>query len=142
MAKGIDTPFQATAPYTDNEIMTDYSRDATGANTPNTRPQPPSTDPSAPTALNLANISADQNHASLVAALEAPLDGVKIVIIHVKDTFTDGPLVGNQILKELQDGEKEMQKAGKGLGCVFEISKSGGSYWFWKKKMQETGKKR
>jgi cAMP phosphodiesterase len=134
MAKCVDTPFQAMAPYTDDETMTDYSRDVTGTNTPNPR-LPPTTNshmshPSAPTALNLANISPEHNRAMLAAAFEAPLKGVKVVVIHVKDTFQDGPLVGDQILKELQEGEKEMQDAGRALGCAFEISRSGGSYWF------------
>ncbi|KAH4342404.1 hypothetical protein HBH98_164310 [Parastagonospora nodorum] len=130
MAKGIDTPFQTTAPYTDDDGMTDYSRDVTGTNTPNPHIPHLHSQTSAPADLNLSNISADHNHALLAAALEAPLKGVKVVIIHVKDTFCDGPLVGDQILKELQEGEREMQEAGKGLGCAFEISRSGESYWF------------
>ena len=66
----------------------------------------------------------------LSAAFDAPLKGVKIVIIHVKDSFMDGPLVGEQILRELREGEEVLQEAGKGLGCQFEVSAAGESYWF------------
>jgi cAMP phosphodiesterase len=132
VARGIDSPLAGTAPYTDDETMTDYSRDATGTHTP----VPHATHtfhashPSAPAALNLSTVSAEHSRALLAAAFDAPLKGVKIVIIHVKDTLSDGPLVGEQILKELNAGEKELQDQGRGLGCVFEISRSGGSYWF------------
>lgn len=42
----------------------------------------------------------------------------------------DGPLVGEQILRELREGEEVLQEAGKGLGCQFEVSAAGESYWF------------
>lgn len=121
-AKGVDSPFLAAAPYMDDEMMTDYSRDGTGANTPNPHLIKP--------------VHHSQNQQSSTSALfnlstiDAPLKGLKVVIIHVKDTFSDGSLVGEQILKELEDGERELGQQGRGLGCVFEISRSGGSYWF------------
>jgi len=118
LQRGIDTP---TGMATDDEAMTDLSR----AQTPT-----PGTHPSAPAALNLSAVSAEHNRALLAAAFDAPLKGVKVVIIHVKDTFSDGPMVGDQILKELVEGEEELKGVGKGLGCVFEVSRSGGSYWF------------
>jgi cAMP phosphodiesterase len=127
LARPIDTPLSSSAPYIDDENMTDYSRDATGTCTPILVSH---SNPSAPVALNLSTLSTEHNNALLAAAMDTPLKGVKVVIIHVKDTLTDGPVVGDQILKELKEGEKEMQENGKGLGCVFEISKSGGSYWF------------
>jgi elongation factor 1-gamma len=58
------------------------------------------------------------------------LKGLKVVVIHVKDTLTDGALVGETILRELRDGEEELKAEGRGLGCVFEVSKAGESYWF------------
>lgn len=51
-----------------------------------------------------------------------PLEGLKVVIIHVKDKLSDGPDVGDTILQELQDYEMEAQ-----LGCEFIISKPGQS---------------
>ncbi|TWU75771.1 3',5'-cyclic-nucleotide phosphodiesterase pde1 [Metarhizium rileyi] len=54
-----------------------------------------------------------------------PLEGLKVVIIHVKDRLEDGPQVGTTILQQLQDHEKEMN-----LGCEFIISKSGTSLYF------------
>ncbi|KAH8728071.1 hypothetical protein GQ44DRAFT_737780 [Phaeosphaeriaceae sp. PMI808] len=135
VAKGVDTPLTATAPYIDEEMMTDYSIGPSGTHTPilnsNSNPAPtsitlhpqnPASQPAAPTSLNLG-LTTEQSRAMLAAAFESPLKGVKIVIIHVKDTFSDGPLVGDQILKELQEGEAELQEQGKGLG-------SGESYWF------------
>lgn len=140
VGKGIDTPLLA---QTDDEFMTDYapSRNETGTHTPNpnylasnstvTNPHNPlASHPSAPPALNLSSVSAEHNRALLAAAFECPLKGVKIVVIHVKDTFADGPLVGDQILRELQEGEAALKEQGRGLGCQFEVSKSGESYWF------------
>jgi cAMP phosphodiesterase len=49
-----------------------------------------------------------------------PLKGVKIVIIHVKDTLDDGPGMGTKILEELTRYEEEEQ-----IGCEFVISKMG-----------------
>ncbi|KAH7162281.1 cAMP phosphodiesterases class-II-domain-containing protein [Dactylonectria estremocensis] len=53
-----------------------------------------------------------------------PLQGLKIVIIHVKDKLTDGPPVGETILQELLDHDKESP-----LGCEFIISKPGQSFY-------------
>ncbi|KAK7428617.1 3',5'-cyclic-nucleotide phosphodiesterase pde1 [Neonectria magnoliae] len=52
------------------------------------------------------------------------LEGLKVVIIHVKDRLSNGPPVGEKILQELQDYEKDAQ-----LGCEFIISKSGQSFY-------------
>ena len=68
--------------------------------------------------------------AAAVVAYERPLRGVKVVVIHVKDTLTDGPLVGDSILEQLQEYEEKLTAESKALGCTFEISKAGGSYWF------------
>jgi len=59
-----------------------------------------------------------------------PLDGLKVVIIHMKDTLRDGPLVGDSILRQLLEHEEALKQAdGVGLGCEFVISKVGESYW-------------
>ncbi|PVH92016.1 hypothetical protein DM02DRAFT_605887 [Periconia macrospinosa] len=82
-------------------------------------------------ALNLSNVSSEHSKAVLAAAFDsAPLKGLKVVIIHVKDSLSDGPLVGEGILSELREGERDMGDRGKGLGCLFEVAVSGGSYWF------------
>ncbi|KPM36069.1 hypothetical protein AK830_g10510 [Neonectria ditissima] len=52
------------------------------------------------------------------------LEGLKVVIIHVKDRLSNGPPVGEKILQELQDYEKDAQ-----LGCEFIVSKSGQSFY-------------
>jgi cAMP phosphodiesterase len=59
-----------------------------------------------------------------------PLHGVKVIIIHVKDTFKDGPHVSERILDELREYEAGLREEGIGLGCEFVISASGESYWF------------
>lgn len=59
-----------------------------------------------------------------------PLDGLKVVIIHMKDTLRDGPLVGDSILAQLKEHEAAMRGVdGIGLGCEWIISKVGESYW-------------
>lgn len=140
--KGVDTPLSSTHPHslTDDDFMTDFSNTPTGAHTPNhIRPGcatsgPPhnlhASHPSAPSALNLNSVSAEHNRALLSAAFESPLKGLKVVVIHVKDTCEDGPPVGNTILRQLQEGEAKMKEEGRGLGCSFEVSKSGDAYWF------------
>lgn len=52
------------------------------------------------------------------------LEGLKVVIIHVKDKLSDGPPVGETILQELLDHEKDAQ-----LGCEFIVSKPGQSFY-------------
>ncbi|KAH7170186.1 cAMP phosphodiesterases class-II-domain-containing protein [Dactylonectria macrodidyma] len=53
-----------------------------------------------------------------------PLQGLKVVIIHVKEKLTDGPPVGETILQELLDHDKDAP-----LGCEFIISKPGQSFY-------------
>lgn len=53
-----------------------------------------------------------------------PLEGLKVVIIHVKENLSDGPEPGDVILKQLQDYEIEAR-----LGCEFIISHSGQSFY-------------
>jgi len=61
---------------------------------------------------------------------EGPLKGVKVVVIHVKDTMADGPRVEDCILEQLVAHEERLKGLGKGLGCEFVVSESGDSYWF------------
>ena len=62
--------------------------------------------------------------------IEPPLKGVKVVVIHVKDSMADGPLVGDSILSELRAHEEKLKAAGKPLGCSFDVSCSGDMYLF------------
>ncbi|KAG9641646.1 hypothetical protein KCU69_g18474, partial [Aureobasidium melanogenum] len=62
---------------------------------------------------------------------DAPLQGVKVVIIHIKDTMEDGPHVGERILMQLNEHADAVDLEGFGkLGCEFVISKSGEDYHF------------
>lgn len=63
-------------------------------------------------------------------ALDPPLASVTVVIIHVKDTFKDGPPVSETILAQLEAWEQDLKGQGQPLGCTFVISRSGESYWF------------
>lgn len=58
------------------------------------------------------------------------LSGVTIVIIHIKDTFKDGPPVSETVLQQLQEHEEALKESGVPLGCKFVISKCGESYEF------------
>ena len=53
-----------------------------------------------------------------------PLEGLQVIIIHVKDPLRDGPDIGKSILDQLKEHEAEAQ-----LGCTFTISQSGMSLW-------------
>jgi cAMP phosphodiesterase len=65
-----------------------------------------------------------------VASWDPPLKGMRVVVIHVKDTYKDGPHVSETINEELNAYEQGLKEEGKALGCEFVISKSGESYWF------------
>ena len=69
----------------------------------------------------------DRNNPTSVRELsfsQRPLDGLQVIIIHVKETLKDGPEPGEKILAQLKQAEKEEQ-----LGCTFLISKAGASIW-------------
>ena len=53
-----------------------------------------------------------------------PLEGLKVVIIHVKERLTDGPDVGDSILQQLREYDQDAR-----LGCEFIISKPGQSFY-------------
>jgi len=60
-----------------------------------------------------------------------PLAGVTVIVMHMKDTLRDGPAVGASILRQLKGHEARLKETdGVGLGCKFEVSRSGGSYYF------------
>ncbi|KAK4545266.1 hypothetical protein LTR36_003446 [Oleoguttula mirabilis] len=61
---------------------------------------------------------------------DLPLSGIKVVVIHIKDTLKDGPHVSENILAQLEEHEMSLRAEGEGLGCEFIISKSGESYYF------------
>jgi cAMP phosphodiesterase len=54
-----------------------------------------------------------------------PLKGLKVVIIHVKETLRDEPSAADAIMSDLLDYEKDAQ-----LGCEFIISTKGQSFTF------------
>ena len=72
------------------------------------------------------SLPTQQGHAQPPNPLDVtrPLEGLQIVIIHIKDTLEDGPEIGDTILAQLQELETTAQ-----LGCVFAISKPGTSIW-------------
>jgi len=91
---------------------------ADSSSTPTTEePLPIALSPSAPTPT-----SASSTTTSPPPLL--PLQSLKIIIIHMKDTLTDGPDIGDSILAQLLEYEKEAR-----LGCTFVISESGTSVW-------------
>lgn len=61
---------------------------------------------------------------------ELPLSGIRVIVIHIKDTLKDGPHVSENILAQLNEYEARLHDEGMGLGCEFVISQSGESYWF------------
>ncbi|KAJ4158456.1 uncharacterized protein LMH87_008981 [Akanthomyces muscarius] len=74
--------------------------------------------------LHDADIGAMALPPAAASAPSRPLKGLKVVIIHVKETLSDGPVPGDVILEQLQEYEEEAQ-----LGCEFIVSKSGQSFY-------------
>lgn len=75
-----------------------------------------------------AEMSLKDFEAATIAATEAAqptnaLRGLKVVIIHVKETLMDGEAPRDVILAQLLEAEKEVQ-----LGCEFVVSSSGQSF--------------
>lgn len=87
---------------------------------------------SAASAATTSSIAAAGASSSSLAPVQPPpLKGLRVVVIHVKDTHTDGPLVGERILEELVEHERVCaEQLGRPLGCEFVVSRHGGSYWF------------
>ena len=52
------------------------------------------------------------------------LEGLQVIIIHVKDSLKDYPNAGEMILSQLQGWEKDAN-----LGCSFAVSQAGTSLW-------------
>jgi cAMP phosphodiesterase len=151
VVKGVDTPlapthnFAPTPPTAMSTAPVAPAEDDVDPATPSALPSHATTGTHTPTypvhashaalnaALNLPSAPPpDANHASsraLAAAFE-PLRGLRVVVIHVKDTCEDGPLVGQRILDELNQGAERLAGEGKALGCNFSVSKSGDGYWF------------
>ncbi|KND87983.1 putative 3',5'-cyclic-nucleotide phosphodiesterase [Tolypocladium ophioglossoides CBS 100239] len=59
-----------------------------------------------------------------VVPIRRPLEGLKVVIIHVKERLTDGPNAGDSILQQLREYDQDAR-----LGCEFVISKPGQSFY-------------
>ncbi|POR32448.1 Putative 3',5'-cyclic-nucleotide phosphodiesterase [Tolypocladium paradoxum] len=59
-----------------------------------------------------------------VVPTRRPLEGLKVVIIHVKERLTDGPDVGDSILQQLREYDQDAR-----LGCEFIVSKPGQSFY-------------
>ena len=71
----------------------------------------------------------DMNRAEADAT--PPLTGLTVIVIHVKDSLKDGPLVGETIFRQLKEHELRLKEGdGMGLGCDFVISRVGESYSF------------
>ena len=153
IVKGVDTPLAPTHNFAlTPPTMTTAATAAAAAVEDDVDPATPSALPSCATtgthtpaypvhashaalnaALNLPSAPPpDTNHAHsrAIAAAFEPLRGLRVVVIHVKDTCEDGPLVGDRVLEELNKGAERLAQEGKALGCTFTVSKSGDGYWF------------
>lgn len=98
-------------------------------------PTPPRATGMTPDLRDLSTSAKSETPASVAMASPAipvgpPLAGLRVIIIHVKDTLTDGPHVSENILAQLQQRADLLRTSGKELGCTFEISEAGKDYWF------------
>lgn len=70
------------------------------------------------------------SHPPEVSWPDPPLKGLRVVIIHVKDTLKDGPPVGERILEQLNEHARAFAERQEELGCEFVVSESSKDYWF------------
>ncbi|TKA26623.1 hypothetical protein B0A50_04731 [Salinomyces thailandicus] len=114
--------------------LPDQKMSDVGSTSPSVEEKTPMDTPTGPMSPRSVSYPAHLIHAasrtSDATPEDLPLTGIKVVIIHIKDTLKDGPHVSENILEELQAHEARLQADGHGLGCEFVISKSGESYWF------------
>ncbi|KAM0249396.1 hypothetical protein ACHAP5_002785 [Fusarium lateritium] len=97
------------------------------ASTPDYITSGPETPPTPHLATPIAELTLNPSESfTSVPATKRPLEGLKVVIIHVKDRLDDGPDVGDIILEQLNDHERCSQTP---LGCEFVISKPGHSFY-------------
>lgn len=80
--------------------------------------------------LGVSGAGVNNADSGLGGVHEMPLSGIKVVVIHIKDTMKDGPHVRDNILAQLRAYEQRLQSEGQGLGCEFFVSREGESYWF------------
>jgi hypothetical protein len=80
-------------------------------------------DPSEPPKSAYAT-SSPSTHERGGSSKSRPLEGLPVVIIHMKDTLKDGHDTGENILECLRNHD-----AKAGLGCNFIISRTGASFW-------------
>lgn len=86
---------------------------------------------SSPRSADPANSNGNSHIHGTEGTAVGSLAGLTIIVIHVKDTLCDGPVVGDRILRQLQEHDVRLKETdGAGLGCDFAISERGGSYWF------------
>ncbi|TAQ85676.1 hypothetical protein B7494_g6001 [Chlorociboria aeruginascens] len=91
-----------------------------------TTPATPTIIPPTPTStetavsLELPSHSTSQTSISSIPEDAFPLKGLKVVIVHIKERFDDGPAAGHNILNQLRHHDQEAK-----LGCEFVISVPG-----------------
>ncbi|KAF4550660.1 cAMP phosphodiesterases class-II-like protein [Elsinoe fawcettii] len=71
-----------------------------------------------------------QGLGGMPAAQQEPLKGLRVLVMHVKDTMKDGPHISEVILQQLNEHAAALAQRGVKLGCQFEISEAGRDYWF------------
>ena len=120
-ASGVPTTQLANSSIISNDGTESASRRSSGTTATNT------TNPGqyAPQPLNPATAPNRRRSSGMGAYdVQTPLRGLKVVIIHVKDTLRDGPKVGDVILEQLRGHEREL-----GLGVEYRVSRTGESIW-------------
>ncbi|KAK9781815.1 putative cAMP phosphodiesterases class-II-domain-containing protein [Seiridium cardinale] len=121
-------PATARSTPADDPISPKSSRPRRSLSVSDSMPSPFSTPHIAtPTAeLTLSDLDPTA-HVSLPSMPQTflPLKGLKVVIIHVKDNFSEEESTGEIILSELLEYEREAQ-----LGCDFAVSRKGESFLF------------
>ncbi|TID17722.1 3-5-cyclic-nucleotide phosphodiesterase [Venturia nashicola] len=126
------TPMPTTIPATMSQEPTSLNLSADGAfASAQIIPYPPEAASAASSVSTMAHPQfIDTPDSQVPSDGPGPLKGVKVIIVHVKDSMADGPPVSVSILKELYAHEARLSTQGRALGCEYVISKGGESYWF------------
>lgn len=100
------------------------------SNPPDTAHVPSPTSTAHPQPQQHPHFTSDATSHSTSWAPDPPLRGLRVGVIHIKDTYRDGPHVSETILAQLSEHAAKFKEEGHELGVEFFVGESGMDYRF------------